>query len=157
MPLQVKLQLVDLDDGCGPVRDAVVELWHTDARGVYSGFDTDDGNTADEVGTTFLRGYQRTDAAGRVEFQTIYPGWYPSRATHMHVRVIAGGDQLTTQLYFEQARTDVVYTDPPYRSRGPPPDTNVADSLGATIPSLTVDPSQPGDALLASHILGLAR
>jgi len=28
------------------------------------------------VGKKFLRGYQVTDSAGRVEFLTVYPGWY---------------------------------------------------------------------------------
>ena len=40
---------------------------------------------------TFLRGRQRTDAAGMVEFRTIYPGWYPGRTVHIHLMVHAEG------------------------------------------------------------------
>jgi len=45
VPLELMLRVVDLDtcssggDG-DPVRDAVVEIWHCDAAGVYSGFET---------------------------------------------------------------------------------------------------------------------
>ena len=37
-------------------------------------------------GETFLRGTQVTDGEGRVEFETIYPGWYPGRTVHIHFR-----------------------------------------------------------------------
>ena len=42
---------------CRPIRDATVELWHSDAGGVYSGVI---GNTG-----RFLRGGQRSNSAGR--------------------------------------------------------------------------------------------
>src|SRR6185295_17311722 len=35
--LRLSLRLVDTD-GCTPIRDAVVNLWHADAEGLYSGF-----------------------------------------------------------------------------------------------------------------------
>ena len=44
LPLELGLRVIDLD-GCtpagggNPVRDAVVEIWHCDATGVYSGFE----------------------------------------------------------------------------------------------------------------------
>jgi len=40
---------------------------------------------------TFLRGVQLTDAHGVAEFATIYPGWYVSRDTHIHLKVHMGG------------------------------------------------------------------
>jgi protocatechuate 3,4-dioxygenase beta subunit len=40
---------------------------------------------------TFLRGVQLTDAHGAAEFATIYPGWYVSRDTHIHLKVHIGG------------------------------------------------------------------
>jgi len=33
-----------------------------------------------------LRGYQVSDANGKVAFTTVYPGWYSGRAVHIHVR-----------------------------------------------------------------------
>ena len=41
--------------------------------------------------TNFLRGVQLTDAAGIVEFSTLYQGWYPGRAIHIHLKVDIGG------------------------------------------------------------------
>jgi len=38
-------------------------------------------------GSKFLRGYQQTDAAGRAQFTTVYPGWYSGRAVHLHFKV----------------------------------------------------------------------
>ncbi|XP_015789729.1 uncharacterized protein LOC107366622 [Tetranychus urticae] len=35
----------------------------------------------------FLRGYQVTDQNGLVNFNTILPGWYAGRATHIHIEV----------------------------------------------------------------------
>lgn len=40
---------------------------------------------------TFLRGVQVTDARGRVEFATVFPGWYQGRDTHIHMKVHVGG------------------------------------------------------------------
>src|SRR5262245_51225821 len=59
--LRLTLQLVDVDGGCAPIRDAVVNVWHADASGAYSGFPGQPGGI-DTTGETFLRGYQVTDA-----------------------------------------------------------------------------------------------
>ena len=64
-----------------------------------------------------------TDAGGAVRFATIYPGWYPGRAVHIHfkVRVMAGpalGHEITSQLYFDEAVSDRVLSRPPYSIRG---------------------------------------
>ena len=40
---------------------------------------------------TFLRGIQFTDAAGRVTFQTVFPGFYQGRTNHIHFKVRLGG------------------------------------------------------------------
>ncbi len=39
----------------------------------------------------FLRGVQMSDAQGDVQFRTVFPGWYPHRAIHLHVKVHLGG------------------------------------------------------------------
>jgi len=46
-------------------------------------------HTTDDL--VFLRGVQITDANGTVEFQTIYPGHYPGRVNHIHMKVHVGG------------------------------------------------------------------
>src|SRR5579863_1619737 len=46
-------------------------------------------HTTDDL--VFLRGVQITDAHGVVEFKTIYPGHYPGRVNHIHMKVHVGG------------------------------------------------------------------
>jgi len=42
-------------------------------------------------GLTFLRGIQFTDDRGRVEFSTVFPGFYMGRVNHIHFKVREGG------------------------------------------------------------------
>jgi protocatechuate 3,4-dioxygenase beta subunit len=120
-PLALTFQVVCLKAGvCQPLPDAQVDIWHCDARGIYSdvqdaGFDT--------TGQKFLRGYQLTDAQGVAGFQTIYPGWYPIRTVHIHFKIrtapIARRQyEFTSQVYFPDELTDRVHTAPPYSSNG---------------------------------------
>jgi protocatechuate 3,4-dioxygenase beta subunit len=46
-------------------------------------------HTTDDL--VFLRGVQVTDAQGIVEFKTIFPGHYPGRVNHIHMKVHVGG------------------------------------------------------------------
>lgn len=79
IPLRQKIRVVGLEN-CEPMANVRVNIWHCDAVGNYSGYGA-------EVGTTYLRGYQLTDANGACEFITIFPGWYPGRTTHVHFQV----------------------------------------------------------------------
>jgi protocatechuate 3,4-dioxygenase beta subunit len=97
---------------CRPIKSAAVDVWHADAAGVYSGFGEGSNNR------TFMRGVQRTNAKGLALFRTVYPGWYPGRTVHIHVKVHLGGNVVHTgQLYFPDAVTDAVYRTAPYSSR----------------------------------------
>ncbi len=87
VPLALALTVVD-SSTCAPIRDAAVDIWHCDAQGVYSG-EPSEGSE----GETYLRGIQLTDRNGLAEFATIYPGQYPGRTTHIHVKVHIGGRQ----------------------------------------------------------------
>ena len=71
---------------CAPIAGAMVDIWHTDGYGRYSGFRGQGSDGADTTGETFLRGTQVTDGDGLVEFETIYPGWYPGRTAHIHFK-----------------------------------------------------------------------
>lgn len=96
VPLQVELLVVDVNADCAPIGGAEVDLWHADASGDYSGYA--DFNTQ---GEDWLRGQQTTDSKGLVQFGTIFPGSYPGRSVHLHVKVRATGfDELTSQIYF---------------------------------------------------------
>jgi len=106
-----------LPDGtCAPLPGAQVDLWQCDAAGAYSGV-TD--RLFDTKGQKFLRGHQVTDGSGAVKFVTIYPGWYPGRAVHVHfkVRTKPAGAQayeFTSQFYFDEGMTDRVHARAPY-------------------------------------------
>ena len=88
------------------------------------------GAIANNPGTNFLRGAQRTNANGVATFQTIYPGWYPGRAVHIHVKVHVGGAVVHTgQLFFPAAITNAVYKTAPYRATGPSRHANASDAI----------------------------
>lgn len=89
LPLCLMLRV--LDENCQPVPGVIVEIWHTNHTGGYSGqIQRMCNNNQDDVAKQFFRGYQRTDAAGIARFDTCYPGWYRGRAVHIHVRVMTG-------------------------------------------------------------------
>lgn len=118
-------------DGCAPLADAQVDVWHCDGLGVYS--DVKD-TSFDTTGQEFLRGHQRTNGAGEAKFLTIYPGWYPGRTVHIHfkVRVPAGSaraSEFTSQLYFDDALTDRVHRSAPYASKGAGRTRNLGDGI----------------------------
>jgi protocatechuate 3,4-dioxygenase beta subunit len=124
VPLTLRTTVIDVST-CQPIRGAAVDIWHCDAGGTYSGFSQE--GTA---GRTFLRGTQKTDRNGLALFKTIYPGWYPGRAVHIHVRVYLGGNIVHTgQLFFPEAVTDAVYKRAPYRRRPNRETRNAADSI----------------------------
>ena len=130
--LRVELVVQRID--CTPLRDVAVDLWHCDAVGVYSGFPGQLGGV-DTTGETFLRGNQVTDAEGVAAFDTIYPGWYPGRTTHMHFRVhTSSTTAATSQIYFPEDVTSRVYATAPYDTRGPKDTANAADSIAAAAP-----------------------
>ena len=146
-------------DGCSPISNAAVDLWHCDAEGIYSGFvaaSTGQGSGTDD--TIFLRGTQLTDDNGRVTFQTLYPGWYSGRTVHMHMKVHVGGNQIhTTQLFFVDAFTDQVYSaNEPYASRNNRNVLNTDDGIyggGGEATTLTV--TADGDAYAATLVVGV--
>ncbi len=119
VPLTLRLTVLDVST-CKPIKGAAVDIWHCDAVGTY----------AAATNKTFLRGIQRTDAKGVATFTTVYPGWYPGRTVHIHVRVSLGGNVVHTgQLYFPDATTDAVYKRKPYSSRGARNTRNPDDAI----------------------------
>src|SRR5690349_222259 len=111
--LQLGIRLSNADGT--PVVGCDMQIWQCDAHGNYSGFPPPDARNANYLSDqTFLRGHQITDAAGMVEFRTIYPGWYPGRTVHIHLMIEVGGVRLTSQLYFPDALTDRVFAFAPY-------------------------------------------
>jgi protocatechuate 3,4-dioxygenase beta subunit len=124
--------LVVREADCSPIPGATVDVWHSDAAGVYSGF-ANQGS----AGRVFLRGVQTTDQNGIARFETVFPGWYTGRTAHVHVKVRPTPTTvITSQTYFDQlfgfsgSLSDAIYRFlPPYRARGPANTTNQADRL----------------------------
>jgi protocatechuate 3,4-dioxygenase beta subunit len=122
-PLTLRLTVVD-SRTCKPIKGAAVDIWHCDASGTYSGFG------AGRSSRTFMRGIQRTNADGVATFKTVYPGWYPGRTVHIHVKVHVRGNVVHTgQLYFSDRLTDAVYRRKPYSNRPNRATRNADDSL----------------------------
>lgn len=143
MTLRLALRVRDAGS-CDPLQDAVIDIWHADAGGAYSGFDNGAGGAPTD--TRYLRGAQVTNAEGVVELTTIYPGWYPGRAPHIHVKVhIEANTVLTTQLYFDDALSGRVYATPPYSARGTGHQRNGSDALFD--PALVMTTRREGDAV----------
>ena len=118
LTLEIGVSVVD-KAGCTPLAGAIVDIWHCDARGIYSDVLDEGFNT---VGKKFLRGYQVTDTNGRVKFTTIYPGWYPGRTPHIHFKIRTGpgyakAREFTSQFYFNDETSDGVYARQPYAGR----------------------------------------
>jgi protocatechuate 3,4-dioxygenase beta subunit len=121
MPLILRLSVVNAST-CKPIKGADVEIWHAAPDGEYSGFDGSSG-------TRYLRGHQRSDAAGRVRFDTVFPGWYRGRTPHIHLKVHVGGDAVhTTQLFMSERVTRAVYRTRFYKARGQA-DTSHAEDM----------------------------
>ena len=125
VPLRIYLKIVD-GATCSPVSGATADLWHDSPSGQYSGF-----ASQGTQGQTYLRGIQVTGADGIVRFDSVFPGWYPGRTPHLHLKINPNAtSELTTQLFFEDAVHAQVYQGyAPYTSRGPSPTTNATDNF----------------------------
>jgi protocatechuate 3,4-dioxygenase beta subunit len=132
VPLSLTLRVTTVGSGgCNPLSGAIVDIWQCDAVGTYSGVTERDSRSA---GKNFLRGYQVTDANGNTQFTTIYPGWYPGRTVHIHFKVRTNAksrnpQEITSQLYFDDALTDRIHAQPPYSGKGQRPVKNQQDGL----------------------------
>ena len=154
---RLRLALRVQDAECKPVPNAVVDIWHADAGGAYSGFDGSDGGGGPvggggeaQTSTRYLRGSQVTDKDGVVEFVTIYPGWYEGRTVHIHAMVhIDNASVRTTQLYFDDELSDRVYASgEAYSTRGERSQLN--DSDGIYDASLVVPAKADGDGYVGA-------
>jgi protocatechuate 3,4-dioxygenase beta subunit len=137
LPMRFGLRVVD--DECTPVSGADVDIWHTDAAGIYSSETSDSpdfctGDNPVALAKRFFRGHQITDENGVAWFNSCFPGWYAVRAIHIHVTVRRSGrngdSYLTTQLAFLRSLVDdVCTTHPDYQQRGLPAVTNTTDGV----------------------------
>jgi protocatechuate 3,4-dioxygenase beta subunit len=130
LPLRLSF-LVVRGTACMPVADANVDIWHSGVDGIYSAFATGsicNPSTMDVRQEMFCRGHGTTNAAGRVDFSTIFPGWYSGRAVHIHFTVrIGASEEVTSQLYFDDDLVTEIQSQGEYAARGMRSTTNDAD------------------------------
>jgi protocatechuate 3,4-dioxygenase beta subunit len=137
IPLRLVINVYDVDGddsgsnegSCDPLRGALVDIWHSDSQGIYSGI-----QQQGTPGQNYLRGNQVTDENGTVQFTTVYPGWYEGRAIHIHIKVrtFEGSNETfewTSQFYLNDSITEQVHSQPPYSDHGQPDITNEEDGI----------------------------
>jgi protocatechuate 3,4-dioxygenase beta subunit len=166
LPLLLRIDLRNVAVvNCPPVAGMQVDIWHCDAAGEYSDVFAGTAQSAAK-GQSFLRGYQVSGADGRVAFRTIYPGWYPGRTIHIHVKARAfdgAGNrafEFTTQLFFDDAVNDVVMAAAPYNTRGTRRIRNANESIYADQTAALVRIARAADGArgyVANATLGLLR
>ncbi|OGE56200.1 hypothetical protein PENARI_c003G04693 [Penicillium arizonense] len=148
VPLYMDIQLINTNT-CEPIPDIYTDLWHCNATGVYSGIvASGNGDSSDEANldTTWLRGIQPSDKNGVVYMESIFPGHYTSRATHIHVlthpvnetTVNANGtisglytssSSHVGQIFFDQDLITEVEKTAPYSTNTQDLTTNANDSI----------------------------
>jgi len=168
LPMMLCLKLID--SNCQPLSDHTVEVWHCDANGVYSGDTTEsaDANNfslgfctgGDEPASrsSWYRGQLVTDADGRVNFKSCFPGWYPGRTVHIHFAVsdANGSSRVISQFCFTDALADEVYINHPlYSHRGQQDTPLLRDGVfpADTAPFLMHTAQNSDGTLLAYHTI----
>ena len=89
-----------LDSKGDPIRNAVVEIWQCDAKGVYLHRGSNDAAKRD----AHFQGFGRfvTGSTGEYLFRTIKPVPYPGRTPHVHFAVkMKGREKFVTQCYIK--------------------------------------------------------
>ncbi|EDR10170.1 uncharacterized protein LACBIDRAFT_184112 [Laccaria bicolor S238N-H82] len=103
--LLLDIGVIDVET-CQPLPNVLVDIWQSNATGIYSGHPSPHPHLAKEepqIGgkrsgllspyartlseETWLRGAWPTDKNGVAQFTTIFPGYYMGRATHIHTKV----------------------------------------------------------------------
>lgn len=122
VPLTLTMTVYSLNGATGtPLAGAQVDLWHCDTVGAYSDIASGQIQNENTQGQNWLRGYQLTDANGQVTFNTIIPGWYTGRTTHLHFKVRtynSAGDEtneFTSQLFTTDTLSQSVYQNAVYQ------------------------------------------
>ena len=155
VPLRLTLTVSRVDgSACTPVVGAMVDMWHCDALGTYS--DVSGAGQSNTKGQKFLRGFQVTDDSGKVEFKTIFPGFYRGRTVHIHFKVRTDANsqfEFTSQLFFDETVRDAVFAQAPYSQNGSPDTSNATDNIFD--PDLIVDLTPEGGGYAGRFDVGV--
>ncbi len=154
-------KVVNTNNACAVVPGARVDIWQCNKDGYYSGY-TNKGylGIKNLTGKTWLRGFQLTNSNGVVRFTTIYPGWYPGRATHIHFEVFINKVlKKTGQIAFPETVNNQVYATSLYKAHGPNPRKNIDDHVfgnsAADLANETVVISTVNNILHGNYTIGI--
>ncbi|KAM7189301.1 putative extracellular dioxygenase [Naviculisporaceae sp. PSN 640] len=140
VPIHLDIQFISTST-CSPIPESeslLIDIWHCNATGVYSGVSAPGQGGID---TTHGRGVQQTDSDGVVQFDTLFPGHYAGRATHIHLMATSevtllpnntftgGKARHIGQLYFDQDLRDQVEEFSPYKENTQDLVSNLDDGL----------------------------
>jgi len=154
IPVIVDAQFINVNT-CEPIPELMWDLWHCNATGVYGGVigsGNGDSDDLSNLNNTFLRGLQPTDEDGVAQFESIFPGHYAGRATHMHVLAHINGTTYANgtyqggqipyigQLFFDQDLISEVNTLSPYVENTIEIVDNVDDRVVASETETGADP-----------------
>jgi protocatechuate 3,4-dioxygenase beta subunit len=154
--LPVRLSFLVVKNGCTPIPNATVDIWHSGYNGIYSAYATNttcNPTTMDVKSENFCRGVQATDAMGRANFNTVFPGWYSGRAVHIHFTVrVNGTEEVTSQLYFEDDLVTEIQAQGEYKVRGMRSTLNAGDAIfrsgGAKPDQVIMETAKRADGVL---------
>lgn len=163
VPMTLNITVVNTA-ACAVQQGAMVDIWHADANGIYSGYAGQPGGVS-TVGQTFLRGIQVTDNSGVATFTTVFPGWYSGRVAHIHFKIrTSSTTYVISQLFFDEAfRLSIYRNYAPYNAR-----TNVdgdttltSDSVyssgGTTKATMIASSTLSGGAVTANLVVGISQ
>ena len=146
VPVHYDFQILDVAT-CEPVVGAYFEIFSCNSTGVYSGTtENGNGNTNDTnvLKATWLRGLQKTDDEGVAQFDTIFPGHYTGRATHIHTILHLDAEERGNgtifdlsashigQTFWDQSVRDQVELLAPYNTNTQEITSNAEDRVFAT-------------------------
>jgi protocatechuate 3,4-dioxygenase beta subunit len=161
LPMRLALRVVDAS--CNPIAGAKVKVWHTQINGSYSGDTPNNGMCLKDQSDSskhYFRGVQTTDANGRVDFDSCFPGWYRGRTVHIHFTVTLGSKSYTSQLVFDDTLVAELFAShAEYKGYGQPDTTNTNDNVvgRGTLASYVLATTRTSDgAMLASKQLVVA-
>ncbi len=141
VPMTLVMKLVDA--ACEPIEGAVIEVWWCNSEGIYSAdnsqatgtvsnFNTSfcSGDDAESLNSRWFRGIKTTDSSGNVYFKACFPGWYTSRATHIHFRIVLNGNQqLISQFGFDDDLSSDIHANHSEYTGMANPTTNATDTV----------------------------
>ena len=122
-----------------PLSGAKIELWQADADGSYHPNANGDASQY-KPSDLALRGYVLSASDGSYSFTTIYPGQYPGRTRHIHMRVSASAyGAVATQLIVPAKSGDAMTPENDAIARSLPSANHVTFTDAGGMPTATFD------------------